>query len=257
MRDVESKLQPLHMTRVYATVSDRSPVILVHYLFALGKSDYLPVCERGKLVGVIVRADLVRMLTPTRYVHMAPPSVKQPVTHKPVEVEVSKTVRVAREPVVDGDMHGDVSVPLPPSHVDSGSLVHFDEAAPMRAAEVAAVVDQQSDAERDQRIRDFETALAAVEPDFNGGAEQPPLSAPTESNLDLVVLRDFPSHVAEEVARGIVEQEGPQVPVTEVERDVPLRIVSVAREPKLSASKRASINVDAKIAAENLETLDL
>lgn len=49
------------------TINDRSPLLLVHYLFALGKRELLPVCDKGKLVGLIKRSDLVQMLTPERF----------------------------------------------------------------------------------------------------------------------------------------------------------------------------------------------
>ena len=60
----------LKFSRVKVTISEKSPIRLVHHLFSINKSDVIPVCDKGRLVGLVFRGDLIQVLAPKRYWHL-------------------------------------------------------------------------------------------------------------------------------------------------------------------------------------------
>lgn len=54
---------------VEVAVSPKSSISFVHQLMALNgsKLNVLPVCEKGRLVGLIFRADVIETLMPRRF----------------------------------------------------------------------------------------------------------------------------------------------------------------------------------------------
>ncbi len=66
---VEETIIPIKLSKVEVVVSPKSSISFVHQLMALNgtKLDVLPVCEKGRLVGLIYRADLISTLMPKRF----------------------------------------------------------------------------------------------------------------------------------------------------------------------------------------------
>lgn len=99
LQRVEAAVDPPKYSKVYVAVSPTSPMVLIHQLVSLNghKTDIVPVCEKGKLLGLIYRNDVIVLLTPSRYVQQV--MVKQPPV---VPIKQDEVVDVA-ENVEDDD----------------------------------------------------------------------------------------------------------------------------------------------------------
>jgi H+/Cl- antiporter ClcA/CBS domain-containing protein len=73
LQSVQESVAPLRVTKVHLVVSPSSPVVFIHQLMSLNgpKADVIPVSEKGRLLGLIFRADLILRLTPKRFVPAA------------------------------------------------------------------------------------------------------------------------------------------------------------------------------------------
>ncbi len=90
LQSVQESVSALRVTKVHLVVSPSSPIVFIHQLMSLNgpKADVIPVADKGRLVGLIFRADLIVRLTPKRFVSLAaavsPPPLA-PLTQQPLE----------------------------------------------------------------------------------------------------------------------------------------------------------------------------
>ena len=69
LQQVQESVDPLKVTKVHITVSPSSPISFIHQLMSLNgpKADVIPVCDKGRLLGLIFRGDVAKSLVPERY----------------------------------------------------------------------------------------------------------------------------------------------------------------------------------------------
>ncbi len=75
LQTIQDSVSPLRVTKVHLTVSPASPITFIHQLMSLNgpKADVIPVADKGRLVGLIFRSDMILRLTPKRFSHVAAP----------------------------------------------------------------------------------------------------------------------------------------------------------------------------------------